>query len=172
MANKLFQLVLVVVVILATLFTFHLIMENNCTVTNSRSARFENLRNIKISKDKNLTKTEHSDITHTSELIDFEGFDNENGANQSIVPNIVHLIYLNTTEISFYKAINIYSIFLNHNPEQIFLHCDNCSFHGHYWEQIISIKELKNKLVINQIPFHDTIFGAKFGWLNHHRLVY
>jgi len=103
------------------------------------------------------------------DIIDFEGFDNETGLDYNIIPNIVHLLYLNTTNVSFYQAVNIYSIFLNQNPDKIYMHCDNCSFHGHYWNQINSIIELKRKLVIHKIPFHDTIFGQKYGWVHHHR---
>lgn len=104
-----------------------------------------------------------------SEILDFESFDNQNGSMTFIVPNIVHLLYLNTTTLKFYQAINIYSIYLNHRPDLIYIHCDLCSFRGHFWSEINSISDLKQRLRINQITFKDTIFGVKYGWVNHHR---
>ena len=96
--------------------------------------------------------------------LDFLGFDNINGVNKSIVPNIVHLIYLNETKIKFYQMICIFSIYFNHKPELIYFHCDDCSFHGKYWEQIRSYKELWSIIKIHKIPYKEKIFGKKYGW--------
>lgn len=153
------------------IFFFELIAtEKNCNSSSNKiiflSNAFESL-GIKNSNNDN-TKL-YKGIPITEEIIDFEGFDNENGTDQLIIPNIVHLLYLQTTTIKFYQAVNIYSIYLNQNPDQIYIHCDNCSFHGHYWEQITSIKGLKEKIRLNKLPYHDTIFGVKYGWVNHHR---
>lgn len=41
--------------------------------------------------------------------------------------------------------------------------------HGHYWDEINSIPDLKRRVILHKIPFHDTIFGKKYGWVNHHR---
>jgi hypothetical protein len=106
---------------------------------------------------------------HSQEIFDFEGFDNENGSDTQIVPNIIHLIYLETTEIQFYQAMNIYSIYLNHAPELIFIHCDNCSFHGHYWNEIKSIRSLFNRIKLKPLKFHYTIFGVNYGWPHYHQ---
>jgi hypothetical protein len=131
---------------------------------NSKSSYKDIPVNISCQKtDKQPFKLENSDY----DMFDFEGFDNQTGSDRLIVPNIVHLIYLNSTEIKFYQAINIYSIFLNQKPEKIFIHCDNCSFSGHYWKQINSIKELSEVLKINQIPVKDKIFGIKYGYIEH-----
>jgi hypothetical protein len=98
------------------------------------------------------------------DYLDFEGFDNINGVNKSIVPNIVHLIYLNETNIKFYQMICIFSIYFNHKPELIYFHCDDCSFHGKYWEQIKSYKGLWSIIKIHKIPYKERIFGKKYGW--------
>ena len=98
------------------------------------------------------------------DYLDFEGFDNINGVNKSIVPNIVHLIYLNETNIKFYQMICIFSIYFNHKPELIYFHCDVCSFRGKYWEQIKSNKGLWSIIKIHKIPYNDKIFGTKYGW--------
>ena len=95
------------------------------------------------------------------DYLDFEGFDNEKGVNKSIVPNMVHLVYLNATKIKFYQMICIFSIYFNHKPELIYFHCDNCSFHGQYWEKIKSHKGLWNIIKIHKIPTRNTIFGIE-----------
>ncbi|CAF0702834.1 unnamed protein product [Brachionus calyciflorus] len=101
------------------------------------------------------------------EILDFENFDNIKGATKYIVPNVVHLIYLKANEIKFYQAINIYSIFLNQNPDYLMIHCDDCSFKGHYWNQINSISEFRNKIKLHKVKLNDKIFGQKYGWLEH-----
>lgn len=100
-------------------------------------------------------------------ILDFEGFDNVNGTDRYIVPNIFHLIYLNTPNIKFYQAINIYSIFLNHKPDLIVIHCDNCTFWGYYWNEIQSIDELSKIVKLNKLPNIKTIFGKKFKFIQH-----
>jgi hypothetical protein len=114
----------------------------------------------------------HSDNSSTKvhDVFDFEGFDNrENGSSVYIVPNTVNLLYLNTSVFKFYQVVCIYSIYLNQKPDVIYLHCDTCNFHGHYWDQMNSISDLKKRFRINKLEFHDTIFGVKYGWVNHHR---
>jgi hypothetical protein len=109
-------------------------------------------------------------IDPVPDIFDFEGFDNkENGSSEYIVPNIVNLLYLRTSEIKFYQAVCIYSIYLNQKPDVIYLHCDKCNFSGHYWKEMNSISDLRKRIRVNKIDFHDTIFGVKYGWINHHR---
>lgn len=106
---------------------------------------------------------------------DFEGFDNNN-ANQTrdrlLVPNIIHLIYLNLNEIKFYQCINIYSIFLNQKPDRIYIHCNKCEFTGKYWQELNSIDEIRRVLVVNKVKEIDTIFGKKVGWIQHRCKIY
>jgi hypothetical protein len=100
-------------------------------------------KNIKILSFESISTTNDCGIYGCiDDYLDFEGFDNVNGVNKSIVPNIVHLIYLNETNINFYQMICIFSIYFNHKPELIYFYCDDCSFHGKYWEQIKSNKGL------------------------------
>lgn len=102
------------------------------------------------------------------EVFDFEDFDNENGSENYVVPNVVHLIYLNLTSISFDYMITLYSIFLNQNPQKIYIHCDKCLFKDDYnWQQIQATKCLNTKLVVHPIPSRDTIFNAKIKWPQH-----
>jgi hypothetical protein len=108
-----------------------------------------------------------SGLKHDFDIVSFEGFNNETGADRSIIPNIFHLNYLQTTQLKFYQMVNIFSIYLNQKPDLIYIHCDNCSFHGHRWERLMRIKDLKNRLVIHQVPNEGTIFGKPYGWLEH-----
>ena len=98
------------------------------------------------------------------DFYDFEGFNNsDEKANftRIIVPNIVHIVYLQFTEIKFYQMVNIFSIFLNHKPDKLYIHCDDCSFHGKYWDQIQSVRELVKIIVLKKVDKHDTVFGVK-----------
>lgn len=129
---------------------------------------------IKDDEEKILTAARDFNITCSNgsnseimEVLDFEGFDNEKGSDKYIVPNIVHLIYLRVTTINFMQMVTIYSIFLNQNPDKIYIHCDNCSFHGQYWNQLMATKCLKEKIEFHRVPTHATIFGTKFKWIQH-----
>lgn len=103
------------------------------------------------------------------EIIDFEGFNNITGADRYIIPNIFHLLHLQSTKLRFYQMINIFAIYLNHKPDYIYVHCDNCSFEGKYWDVVRSYSDLWSIIRIKQLPFKDTVFGVKYGWINHHR---
>ena len=108
----------------------------------------------------------------SDDFIDFEGFDNNRDKFCTpIIPNFIHLIYLNKNEMKFYEIVNIYSIFLRQKPDRIYIHCDLCDFKGYYWEKLNSIEEIKKIIVINQILKLDTIFGKKVKWI-HHRYIF
>lgn len=115
----------------------------------------------------------------SNDIIDFENFDN-NPQNMNdttyynrtkIVPNIIHLIYTNYTYLKFYEMINIFSIYFNQKPDRIYLHCDNCEFHGKYWDYIQEKLGPKNVIYIHKIPFFKTIFGQNYKWI-HHRFIF
>lgn len=91
------------------------------------------------------------------DILEFESFNYMNHPNSKIyvVPNYVHLIYLNSSEsLTFDQMIQLFSIILNHKPRKILIHCDgDCSFQrGPYWEKVESSKCLNEKLVIRKIP--------------------
>ena len=115
--------------------------------------------------------TENCSKSLIDDFMDFEGFDNnKDNFSSLIVPNYIHLIFLNKNEFKFYEYVNIFAIFLNQKPDRIYLHCDLCDFKGRYWEEMNSIEELRKIFVINRIPTRDTIFGTKAGWI-HHRFI-
>ena len=96
------------------------------------------------------------------EIIDFEGFDNVSGMNVAIIPNIVHLLYLKHSFIRFYQLVNILSIYYNHEPNFIYIHCDDCNFRGKYFDELRKQTALWNIIRLHKIPFKTTIFGVKY----------
>lgn len=103
------------------------------------------------------------EIVENDDFIDFEDFNNTNGLDYDIIPNIVHLLYLNQPYLRFFEMVNIFSIFFNHKPDKIYFHCDNCSFSGKYFNVIRNYPDLWNIISIHKIPFHKTIFRKKYG---------
>ena len=149
-----------IVLLLAIYYSlsFDIINRNIPTIlTKLASGNNSNSYEIKIEKPA-------SDVDY--DFFDFEGFDNnDENANHTriIVPNIVHLVYLGGKEIAFYQMINIFSIFLNQRPDKIYIHCDNCTFTGRYWNEILSVGELRDMIVLKQVAYHNTIYGIQAG---------
>ena len=131
----------------------------------------EKQQSISIQKSEVKHNTENCTKSLIDDFMDFEGIDNNRDNFSSlIVPNYIHLIFLNKNEFKFYEYVNIYAVFLNQKPDRIYLHCDLCDFKGRYWDEMNSIEELRKIFVINRIPTRDTIFGTKAGWI-HHRFI-
>ena len=61
------------------------------------------------------------------QIVDFEGFDNTNATENHtmIVPNIVHLIYMDKNTLRFHEMLCLFSIYLNQRPDTIIIHCEN-----------------------------------------------
>ena len=62
--------------------------------------------------------------------------------------------------------ICIYSIFLNHKPDTLMIHC---FLHGYYWEKIKKIKALYKLIRFNHIPTRSSIFGNQGPYALSHR---
>ena len=103
------------------------------------------------------------------DLIDFEDFDNENGSTTLIVPNIVHLIFLQQTSLRFHEMLCIFSIYLNQRPDLIMIHCENCSFHGQYWQRVEQVAGLRKLIRFHHLPVKRRIFGQTGPHILHHR---
>ena len=133
---------------------------------------------------RNKSKT----IQLNEDIIDFEGFDNINGVNRPIVPNIVHLLYLQQPYIKFYQLVNILTIYYNHGPDHIYFHCDDCNFkgkiieiitinpeiylnlkikkkQGKYFDILRNYKPIWKLIKFYKIPFKKTIFGVSYGFI-------
>ena len=123
---------------------------------------------------------EYRSNVSSSDIINFENFDNHanysvNDSHPFIVPNIVHLIYIGETEMRFHNMICIFSIYLNHRPDLIIIHCDNCSFTGYYWFRIKSAGDLAKRIKLHRINSKLSIFNqqGKYGkWHKYEETFY
>ncbi|CAN8012182.1 unnamed protein product, partial [Ixodes pacificus] len=93
----------------------------------------------------------------------FYGASNVTGFHKPVVPNVVHFIRLNQTEISFWDAVCIRSVYLNQNPTGILVHCSPCELKGRYASWIADIPTLQ--LVPIEAP--ESVFGLEFGCVQH-----
>lgn len=102
----------------------------------------------------------------------FENFNNETGADDLIVPNIIHLIRFNKTEFSFGEFICILAAFHNHQPEAIFIHTNVASnkFQGKYWNLMKIDSKLYSLIKILPLELPSEIFGQKLSekWRLYH----
>ena len=94
-------------------------------------------------------------------ILDFEEFNNNNATDDqpNIVPNIVHLIYLTRTQLRFHDMVCLYSIYLNHKPDVIMIHCENCTMNGEYWDKVNRVEGIRKIIKLNKIPYKRGIFG-------------
>ena len=94
----------------------------------------------------------------------FEGFNNETGVDEYIIPNIVHFIRFKKDNFTFVDAVTALAAFKNQRPEKIMFHTDAKEFVGPYWEKVRTTPGLKYEIIHTEIP--DTVFGQKFneGW--------
>lgn len=101
--------------------------------------------------------------SHVDHQLVFEGFNNETGVDHFIVPNIIHLIRFNKTELSFSDYICIQAAYRNHKPDYFYIHTDipNGQFQGKYWTLITKDLELKSRIRILQLEAPTEIFGQK-----------
>ena len=97
----------------------------------------------------------------TSDILDFEGFDNNSTkpGRPLIVPNIVHFIFLNTTRVKFHEMICIFAAYLNQRPDTIMIHCEDCNFKGKYWDQLYSVGPLRRIMQIKKLPVKRGLYG-------------
>lgn len=158
--NKNFRKFIIAIEILVVSIAILIIINNN--IKNNKATTYYEYN---FKKDVKIVIPE----LDPNDILDFEGFNNEKGSDVQIVPNIVHYLYLQETYVKFYAMINIFSLYLNSKPDLIYIHCDNCSLYGKYWNVIKSHESLFKIIRLHQIPYRETIFGIRYGWINHHR---
>jgi len=100
----------------------------------------------------------------------FEGFDNNTGTlnGSNIVPNYVHFIFFEYTNITYTTAVCVLAAFKNQRPEKIFFHTNAEEFTGPHW---IKIRDtLGPVLEIRHIEMPTHIFGQTLRreWLPSH----
>lgn len=95
--------------------------------------------------------------------LNFSDSNNITGYSYFIVPNMVHLIRFESPRLTFVDMVNIKSIHINHKPEKLIIHCDDCNFKGKYWDMVKDFPEIE--LRYWKRPTH--IFGKKISWIQH-----
>lgn len=103
------------------------------------------------------------DVDDGAEM-DFDGFNNETGASNYIVPNIIHSIRFNMTEYSFVDYLCLRAAFLRQRPDYVYIHTDvpnpgNGGFRGKYWDMIKLDKKLMSSIRFLPIELASEIFG-------------
>jgi hypothetical protein len=107
-------------------------------------------------------------VSIENKLLNFEKFDNKSGLDYYIVPNIFHYINLNQTEIGFGQFLSILSVWVNHKPDNIILHCNHCKYSGKYWDALNNITELKSIIKTRFLyDYKEKIFRNRLGWIQH-----
>jgi hypothetical protein len=101
-------------------------------------------------------------------LLNFENFNNNSGVDYYLVPNIFHYVNLNQSEIRFGQFLSILSVWVNHKPDRIILHCNHCNYSGKYWDTLNKIPKLKSIISTRYTyDYNEKIFRNRLGWVQH-----
>lgn len=107
--------------------------------------------------------------------MDFDGFNNETGAESFIVPNIIHFIRFNMTEYSFVDYLCLRAAFHRQRPDFVYIHTDvpepgNGGFRGNYWNMVKEDKKLMSSIRFLPIQLATEIFGQQLSqdWRVYH----
>lgn len=119
------------------------------------------------------SEVDYGFLAYRQELFDtvlkspFNGFNNETGTEDGeyIVPNIVHFLFFDISELSFVDAVCVLAAFKNQRPEKIYFHTNVAEFKGRYWEKLKNTPGLT--ITIRKVALPDRIFGQKFSSSNH-----
>ncbi len=101
----------------------------------------------------------------------FQGFNNETGSENMIVPNIIHYVRLKVKVYTFVDYLCLQAAFRHHRPDFFYIHTDvGDKFTGKYWNWIQQDEELKSRIKIMPITLPAKIFGQRFNkaWHLHH----
>lgn len=103
------------------------------------------------------------DIIEFDQEFKWDRFDNETGADHFVVPNIIHFIRFNQSEITFVDYICIQSAFRNQKPDYIYIHTDVSvdQFKGKYWNLIVRDSDLFARIRIKYLEVPSEIFGQE-----------
>ena len=121
-----------------------------------------NIRNNERIEERGVTLGANiEDFFFANKYMDFEGFDNLKGdAESPIVPNIVHYVHLNESEVSSDLYWSILSVLTYQKPQCIFIHLsENKTLAGHYWTKLN--KKYAHIFKVTHLNHKDTIFGVK-----------
>ena len=96
---------------------------------------------------------------------------NETGFGFNIVPNIVHYVLFNVTEIQFGHFISFLSVLKNQKPEKVYIHCDCSQLSGDYYQRVLRVANKTNTpIIVRTIERPTQIFGKNLSdsWINWH----
>ena len=86
--------------------------------------------------------------------------DNITGYPDLIVPNIVHYIAFDSTELTFVHYISMKSVLRHQKPDKIIIHCNCYEMTGNYWLRLKDeIKQTNTSLFMRFIEKPNTIYG-------------
>ncbi|CAG2107381.1 unnamed protein product, partial [Medioppia subpectinata] len=79
-----------------------------------------------------------------------------------IVPNIIHYVLFNVSEIHFAHFISILSVLKNQRPDKIYIHCDCRELRGDRWRRVVTIaRQTGTELTVRTIDRPTEVFGQK-----------
>ena len=77
-----------------------------------------------------------------------------------MVPNIVHYLLFNVTEIKFGHFISFLSVLKNQKPEKVYIHCDCSQLNGDYYQRVLRVANKTNTpIIVRTIERPTQIFG-------------
>ena len=117
--------------------------------------------------------TNCSSLQELTENLSFDSFENRNetGFPFNIVPNIVHYILFDVTDITFSHFISIMSALKNQRPDLIYIHCNCHQLEGDYYRRALKVaNKTKTQIIVRTIEKPTEIFGRNLskGWINWH----
>ena len=114
--------------------------------------------------------TNCSSIEELTENLSFENL-NETGYPFNIVPNIIHYVLFDVTDITFAHFISILSALKNQRPDLIYIHCNCHKLKGRFYRRALKVaKKLFTPIIVRTIEKPTEIFGHKLReeWINWH----
>ena len=174
--NQLFKTILIFVVGLicgTILFSeqntkFDVFLSSNNLLNKSNNNQIEE---VLVSLSENFPQN-CSSVDQSNDLLNISGLKlNETGFGFNIVPNIVHYVLFNVTEIQFGHFISFLSVLKNQKPEKVYIHCDCSQLSGDYYQRVQRVANKTNTpIIVRTIERPTQIFGRNVSkkWLNWH----
>ena len=93
----------------------------------------------------------------------FDYFNNQTGADEFVVPNIVHYVRFKKKSWTFVEYICLRSAYVQQKPDYIVIHTDvdASDFRGKYWRWMQEESDLKSRLIILPTEIPTEIFGQR-----------
>ena len=93
--------------------------------------------------------------------VNFEGFNNETGSKEFIIPNIIHFIRFNISEFNFIDYVTLKAAMRNHRPDMFFFHTNEPDFPwtGKYWDWVCKDQELFSRIKTLHLDLPHEVFG-------------